>query len=211
MTVGDPPHPEPFLAPDDSSRPPRPTDRELLDAHLGGDPGAFATLVGRHQDRLWAIALRVMRNPDDAADALQDAYVAAFRRAGSFRGDAQVTTWLHRVVVNACLDRLRKMKHRGAQPLPEDLDRSPLLAVDSPGGADARLERQQQRSLVAAAMEQITADQRAALILVDMEGYSVAEAAQILGCAPGTVKSRCARGRARLLPLLSPLRREEGA
>ena len=209
MTVGDPPHPEPSLAPDDSSPPPRPTDRELLDAHLGGDPGAFATLVGRHQDRLWAIALRVMRNPDDAADALQDAYVAAFRRAGSFRGEAQVTTWLHRVVVNACLDRLRKMKRRSAQPLPEDLDRSTLLAVDSPGGADARLEQQEQRSLVAAAMEQITADQRAALVLVDMEGYSVAEAAQILGCAPGTVKSRCARGRARLLPLLAPLRQSE--
>jgi RNA polymerase sigma-70 factor (ECF subfamily) len=67
----------------------------------------FAVLVARHQDRLWVIALRIiMRNPEDAADALQDAYVAAFRRAGSYRGEAQVTTWLHRVVVNACLDRL---------------------------------------------------------------------------------------------------------
>jgi RNA polymerase sigma-70 factor (ECF subfamily) len=70
-------------------------------------PVRFAVLVARHQDRLWLIALRIiMRNPEDAADALQDAYVAAFRRAGSYRGEAQVTTWLHRVVVNACLDRL---------------------------------------------------------------------------------------------------------
>ena len=67
MTVGDPPHPEPSLAPDDFLLPPRPTDRELLDAHLRGDPGAFATLVGRHQDRLSAIALRVMRDPDATA------------------------------------------------------------------------------------------------------------------------------------------------
>ena len=67
----------------------------------------FAVLVARHQDRLWVITLRIiMRNPEDAADALQDAYVAAFRRAGSYRGEAQVITWLHRVVVNACLDRL---------------------------------------------------------------------------------------------------------
>ena len=63
-----------------------------------------------------------MRNPEDAADALQDAYISAFRRAGSFRGESQVTTWLHRVVVNACLDRLRRMRTRAAEPLPEDLD-----------------------------------------------------------------------------------------
>ena len=98
-------------------------DAELLRAHVDGDAEAFAILVHRHQDRLWAIALRVMRNPDDAADALQDAYIAAFRRAGSFRGDAAVTTWLHRVVVNACLDRLRSLKVRAADALPEDLDR----------------------------------------------------------------------------------------
>ena len=77
--------------------------------HVDGDPDAFAELVARHQDRMWAIALRIMRNNEDAADALQDAYIAAFRRAASFRGDAQVTSWLHRVVVNACLDRLRSL------------------------------------------------------------------------------------------------------
>lgn len=76
-------------------------DAALLRAHVDGDPDAFAVLVGRHQDRMWSIALRIMRNPEDAADALQDAYIAAFRRAGTYRGEAQVTTWLHRVVVNA--------------------------------------------------------------------------------------------------------------
>jgi RNA polymerase sigma-70 factor, ECF subfamily len=74
-------------------------DAALLRAHVAGDPNAFAVLVRRHQVRMWAIALRIMRNPEDAADALQDAYIAAFRRAGSYRGEAQVTSWLHRVVV----------------------------------------------------------------------------------------------------------------
>ena len=204
MTSGTEPHPEP--APSASSPPGPPpaqlTDGELLAAHVDGDPDAFAVLVRRHQDRLWAVALRVMRNPEDAADALQDAYIAAFRRAGSFRGDAAVTTWLHRVVVNACLDRLRSLKVRAADALPEDPDRSPVLGVDAP--ADP-VEEAEQRDEVLAALGRLNADQRAALVLVDMQGYSVEEAATILGCAPGTVKSRCARGRAKLAPLLAHL------
>jgi RNA polymerase sigma-70 factor, ECF subfamily len=185
---------------------PHPTDAELLRAHVDGDPDAFAILVRRHQNRLWAVALRVMRNPDDAADALQDAYIAAFRRAGSFRGDAAVTTWLHRVVVNACLDRLRSLKVRAADALPEDLDRSPLLGMDPPIDP---VESAEQRDQVLAALDRLNADQRAALVLVDMQGYSVEEAATMLGCAPGTVKSRCARGRARLAPLLAAMRAAE--
>jgi RNA polymerase sigma-70 factor, ECF subfamily len=183
------------------------TDGALLQAHVDGDPEAFAVLVARHQDRLWRIALRMMRNPEDAADALQDAYIAAFRRAGSYRGDAQVTTWLHRVVVNACLDRLRAMRSRETAALPEHLDRWRRMGttlIKDP------VEVKEQRDVVAAALGTLNPDQRAALVLVDMEGYSVEEAAQILGCAPGTVKSRCARGRARLLPLLIHLKAEEG-
>jgi RNA polymerase sigma-70 factor (ECF subfamily) len=179
-----------------------PTDAELLQAHVDGDPSAFATLVARHQDRLWAVALGVMRNPDDAADALQDAYISAFRRADSFRGDARVTTWLHRVVVNACLDRLRSLRVRATEMLPEDLDRAPELAAEPVDPVEAA----QDRAQIIAALGRLNADQRAALVLVDMQGYSVEEAAAILGCASGTVKSRCARGRARLLPLLAALR-----
>src|SRR5699024_7479404 len=87
-------------------------DATLLADHVDGDPDAFALLVQRHRDRMWAVALRTIRQPDDAADALQDAYIHAFRRAASFRGDAKVTTWLHRIVVNACLDRIRRNKVR---------------------------------------------------------------------------------------------------
>lgn len=184
----------------------RVADAALLRAHVNGDPDAFAELVARHSHRMWAIALRIMRNPEDAADALQDAYIAAFRRADSYRGDAQVTTWLHRVVVNACLDRLRAMRVRETAPLPDDLDRWSRLGTTMTRDP---VEIKEQRSLVAAALGTLNADQRAALVLVDMEGYSVEETAEILGCAPGTVKSRCARGRARLLPLLSDLKQAE--
>jgi RNA polymerase sigma-70 factor, ECF subfamily len=180
-------------------------DAALLRSHVDGNPDAFAVLVARHQDRMWSIAMRIMRNPEDAADALQDAYIAAFRRAGTYRGEAQVTTWLHRVVVNACLDRLRVMRSRETEPLPESLDRWSRMGttlIKDP------VEIREQRSVVAAALSALNADQRAALVLVDMEGYSVEEAAQILGCAPGTIKSRCSRGRARLLPLLLHLKAE---
>lgn len=188
-------------------------DAALLAAHVDGDPAAFGVLFARHRDRLWAVALRTMGNPEDAADGLQDALVAAFRRAGSFRGEAQVTTWLHRVVVNACLDRLRAAGVRRAEALPEDLEDRGLEPVRAPGAAPGAETddpavtsvRHERRDQVLAALRTLPDEQRAALVLVDMEGYSVAETAAVLGCAEGTVKSRCSRGRARLATLLAPL------
>lgn len=175
-------------------------DADLLAAHVDGDPEAFAVLVTRHQDRLWAVALRTTGNPEEAADSLQDALISAFRRAHSFRGEAQVTTWLHRIVVNACLDRIRRNKVRQAEPLPDDPDRAAELSEAEPATDPAELS--ELRDDVLRALARLNADQRAALVLVDMEGYSVEEAAEILGCAPGTIKSRCSRGRTRLAPLL---------
>lgn len=185
-----------------------PDDRGLVAAHLAGDPDAFGALFARHRDRLWAVALRTTGDPEEAADALQDALVAAFRRLDSYRGEAAVTTWLHRIVVNACLDRMRRRKVRLADPLPDDLDDhadrgSPATAsVLDPADVASDHER---RDLVMAALATLAPEQRAALVLVDMEGYSVEETAAMLDCAPGTVKSRCARGRARLAPLLAGL------
>jgi RNA polymerase sigma-70 factor (ECF subfamily) len=186
------------------------TDADLLAAHVAGDTDAFGVLVARHRDRLWAVALRTTGNPDDAADGLQEGLVAAYRRAGSFRGESQVTTWLHRVVVNACLDRIRAAKIRRFDALPDDIeDRGTLVATaqhdDLP---DAAAEDAERRTRVLDALATLPADQRAALVLVDMEGYPVAEVAEMLGCADGTVKSRCSRGRARLAELLSDRLRE---
>ncbi|MCW2768096.1 MAG: polymerase, sigma subunit, family [Nocardioides sp.] len=187
------------------------TDADLLQAHIDGDPEAFGVLFGRHRDRLWAVALRTMGNPEDAADGLQDGLIAAYRRAASFRGEAAVTTWLHRVVVNACLDRIRAARVRRTETLPDDLEEygdrgsriSATLATEDPAVLAVRDER---RQLVLDALAQLPAEQRAALVLVDMEGYPVAEVAQILDCAVGTVKSRCSRGRVRLAELLGVLR-----
>lgn len=192
-----------------------PSDRDLLAAHVGGDPDAFGVLFRRHRDRLWAVALRTMGNREEAADGLQDGMIAAYRRAGSFRGDAAVTTWLHRVVVNACLDRLRAAKVRRAEPLPDDLDehrdRGSLAsaAPDNEDPADLSV-AEERRRLVLDALRGLPAEQRAALVLVDMEGYSVADAAEILDCAVGTVKSRCSRGRSRLAEVLAPLLGDPG-
>ena len=190
-----------------------PDDRTLLAAHIDGDPDAFGTLFGRHRDRLWAVALRTTGDPEEAADALQDAMIAAFRRAASYRGDAAVTTWLHRVVVNASLDRLRRRKVRLADPLPDDLDEQAdrgALVTSTQGGPGTedpadRAVADERRAAVMAALATLPTEQRAALVLVDMEGFSVEETAAILECAPGTVKSRCSRGRSRLAPLLADL------
>lgn len=182
-----------------------PEDVALLLAHVKGDPDAFAELVRRHRDRLWAVALRTTGDPEDAADALQDALVSAFRRAESFRGEAQVTTWLHRIVVNACLDRLRRQAAHPTQTLSDDTVPDELVGSPEPV-SDASATRVD----VWAALQALHPDQRAALVLVDIEGYSVAEAAEILNCAPGTVKSRCSRARVRLAGLLSGYRRNPG-
>jgi len=174
-------------------------DHELLRLHVAGNPDSFGYLVKRHRDRMWAVAIRTLGEPEEAADALQEAFISAFRRADSFRGDAKVTTWLHRIVVNACLDRIRRRQVRAADPLPEDEDRTSALA--GPAEDDPAEVRERRRDVLNA-LKQVNADQRNALVLVDLEGYSIEEAAAILGCAPGTVKSRCARGRARVIPLL---------
>ncbi|MDQ7907042.1 RNA polymerase sigma factor SigM [Phytohabitans sp. ZYX-F-186] len=184
----------------DSSR----SDAELLRAHVDGDQYAFAELFHRHRDRLWAVALRTLADREEAADALQDALLSAHRAAARFRGDSAVTTWLHRIVVNACLDRARRRQAHPTVPLPDgsraESDR-PIAAEPAAPAVDhdTALDVRQ-------ALSQLPEEQRAALILVDVQGYPVAEVAVILGVAEGTVKSRCARGRAKLAVVLGHLR-----
>ncbi|QMU79888.1 RNA polymerase sigma factor SigM [Streptacidiphilus sp. PB12-B1b] len=186
--------------------PERPTDSdsELLARHVAGDHDAFGILVHRHRDRLWAVALRTLGDREEAADALQDALVSAFRGAHTFQGRSAVTTWLHRIVVNACLDRARRAAGHRTRPLDDEPALDTALGIGE--GADAPVERGELREELADALASLPADQRAALVLVDMHGYPVAEAAEILGVPVGTIKSRCARGRARLLPRVAHLR-----
>jgi RNA polymerase sigma-70 factor (ECF subfamily) len=168
-------------------------DRELLFRHVNGDSAAFSELVRRHQDRLWAVAIRTLGDREEAADAVQDALLSAYRAAGSFRGDAKVSTWLHRIVVNACLDRVRRQQSRPTVPLPDD-DRHPAAG-------DALANRELATDL-GRALAVLPAEQRVAVVLVDAQGYPLEEVSRLLGVPVGTVKSRCSRGRARLALLL---------
>ncbi|MFF0221704.1 RNA polymerase sigma factor SigM [Streptomyces sp. NPDC004629] len=183
------------------------SDQDLLARHVKGDPDAFGELVRRHRDRLWAVALRTLGDREEAADAVQDALVSAYRAAHTFRGHSAVTTWLHRITVNACLDRARKAASRKTAPV-DDTERLEQL-LEPHESASAPAERNDLHRQLLEALGTLPYDQRAALVLVDMQGYPVAEAARILDVPIGTVKSRCARGRARLLPLVSHLRGEK--
>src|SRR3954465_11474251 len=172
-------------------------DRALLAAHVAGDPEAFTLLVRRHRDRLWAVALRTMRDREEAADAVQDALLSAYRNASGYRGDAAVTTWLHRIVVNACLDLARRRSARPTTALDE-------RASEGRPGPDV-LGARETAAEVLAALRDLPVEQSAAIVLVDIEGYPVAEVAAMLEVPVGTVKSRCARGRARLAVTLMHL------
>ncbi len=179
------------------------SDADLLAAHVAGDAHAFGVLFTRHRDRLWAVALRTSNSPDDAADALQDAMVSAFRRAGSFRGEAAVTTWLHRIVVNACLDQHRRRKSRPTTTWIETLHEQEHDR-DDVGNRELQIELER-------ALAELPEEQRAAIVLVDVQGYGVEEAAAILDCPTGTVKSRCSRGRAKLAQRLQQVRNPDSA
>ncbi|MEU1406853.1 RNA polymerase sigma factor SigM [Streptomyces sp. NPDC005728] len=180
------------------------SDQDLLARHVEGDPEAFGEIVRRHRDRLWAVALRTLGDREEAADAVQDALVSAYRAAHTFKGHSAVTTWLHRITVNACLDRVRKAASRKTAPV-DDTERLEQL-LEPHESASAPAERNDLHRQLLEALGTLPYEQRAALVLVDMQGYPVAEAARILDVPTGTVKSRCARGRARLLPLVSHLR-----
>lgn len=166
------------------------SDAELLAAHVAGDREAFAVLYHRHHRRLRRLARLTTGSPEDAEDALQEAMLSAHRSAAGFRHNAAVGSWLHRIVVNASVDRLRRNRFSCTELL------GGHAAV---GDRTAEVET---ALVVRAALLRLPVDQRAAVVAVDMHGYSVADAARVLCVAPGTIKSRCARGRARLAALL---------
>lgn len=182
------------------------SDAQLLAQHVAGDTEAFTILVHRHRDRLWAVALRTTQDPEEAADALQDALISAFRRASQFRGESAVTTWLHRIVVNASLDRLRRRNVRATVALPEEQDVSRESLVDPTDHINQR----EMQLVITQALAELPADQRQAVLLVDIEGYTIEEAAKIIGCPSGTVKSRCSRARVKLAKQLAHLRNSDG-
>jgi len=170
-----------------------PSDAELLFAHIAGDRRAFEELFHRHRAKLYRLAQRRSQTAEDAADVLQEAMLSAHRAAGTFRHDAAVGSWLHRIVLNACLDRMRR-----------NVFTTTSLTDDCYALAD-RTASVETAIVVRQALMRLPVEQRAAVVAVDMHGYSVADAAALLNIAEGTVKSRCARARARLAVLLGHL------
>ena len=176
-------------------------DNELLHDFLEGDREAFSALVKRHEDRLFAMALRMTGNRADALDATQDAFVAAFRRAKSFRGEAAFGTWLYRIAINATQDLLRKRRH---ESLTEDLDeadesqqRAGVSGID-----DAVVDRVD----IGRALAALSEEYREAVVMHDIGGVPYDEIARLTGTKMGTVKSRISRGRRRLSELLEQQR-----
>ncbi|MBB1056340.1 RNA polymerase sigma factor SigM [Dietzia sp. B19] len=172
------------------------SDVELLDAHIAGDPDAFSALVRRHYDYLWRLAIRTSFNREDAAEALQDALISAYRKADSFRHACPVQGWLYRIVVNACLDKMRSQRLRTHSELTPRLHEEISLR-------DHFYQDPAYAIIVAEALAELPTDQRDAVVVVDMLRCTVAEACHLLNARPGTIKSRCSRGRATLSVLLA--------
>lgn len=172
-------------------------------AAQGGDRDAMDALLRRHQDRLWAVCRRLAGNDADAADALQEAMVLVVRRLDSFDGRSRFTTWAHRVATNACLDELRRRGRRPVLGLPDDdPDRGDgAVTADRAEPVDHGVT---QRLTVDAALAELPDEFRLPVVLRDLGGHDYAEIADILDLAPGTVRSRIARGRRRLAELLGP-------
>jgi RNA polymerase sigma-70 factor (ECF subfamily) len=176
-------------------------DRILIERARDGDLDAFNELVVAYQDQLWALVARLVPDPDQAADAVQEAFFSAYRNLASYRGGS-VRSWLGRMAINAAMDLQRARRRRPASPYPEleDEDWQPPAGPASDPEATA-LAAERSRVL-AEALARITPDQRTAIVLYDVEGYDYAEIAELTGVSLGTVKSRIHRGRLALRELL---------
>ncbi len=176
-------------------------DLILLERARDGDLDAFNDLVILYQDQLFALVVRMVPDRDQASDCVQEAFFSAYRNLGSFRGGS-VKSWLNRICVNAAMDTQRARKRRPVQPYPELDDES----WQPPAGAEADPERtaldSERTRVLAGALAGITDDQRAAIVLYDVEGYDYGEIADMTGVSLGTVKSRIHRGRLAMRALL---------
>jgi RNA polymerase sigma-70 factor, ECF subfamily len=184
------------LGSDDEVRPHGTPAGEIAEAIVvaagRGDHAAFAAIVDHYDDRLRTLAFHVLQNPDDLDDAMQDAYVKAYRGLSTFRGSSTLGTWLHRITYTTCLNVLRTRARRPAQGDPV-IPEQPAAGADPAemvAGADA-FER-----LLAA----LSPEQRAVVVLIDAQGHTYAEASEMLGLPAGTVASRLSSAHARLRP-----------
>jgi RNA polymerase sigma-70 factor, ECF subfamily len=182
------------------------TDEILAAQARGGSRAAFATIVGRYQDRLYRLALRMTRNRCDAEEIAQETFLRAHRSLGFFRGESRFGTWLYRIAVNEALMRRRAAARRPTQSIEELLPRSSDVGIEpadsGPESADALVERRQLIGRVHAALDSLDDAQRAALVLRDLEELSAEEAAEVLFVSTDVVRQRAHRARLKLKELL---------
>jgi RNA polymerase sigma-70 factor (ECF subfamily) len=180
----------------------RARDLALVERARDGELEAFNELVRNYQDYLFALVVRVVNDRDAAADVVQEAFFSCYRNLDRFRGSS-FRSWLTRIALNGATDVLRYRRRRPSEPYPEWEDDS----WQPPAGEEASPERAAMRSsaasVLSAALARITADQRAAIVLYDVEGFDYQEIADMTGVSLGTVKSRIHRGRLALRELLA--------
>ena len=173
---------------------------------------AFEELVARHRDKIYARAFSMMRNEEEAIDLSQEAWVKAWQRLKQFQGDSSFATWMTRIVINLCLDQLRRQKRTRAESI-EQLDEElggverqmPVIATNPSEG----LERSELRKRIDKAMNQLSYEHRTVLILHEFEEMEYKQIAKVMNCSIGTVMSRLFYARRRLASLLQSLKKEQ--
>ncbi|MCX8090524.1 MAG: sigma-70 family RNA polymerase sigma factor [Verrucomicrobiae bacterium] len=187
-------------------------DEALVRAAQGGDMAAFEELVARHRDKIYARALALMRNEEEAIDLSQEAWVKAWQRLKQFQHESSFSTWLTRIVINLCLDRLRRQKRERTESI-EALDEEaggverwmPAVTVNPTEG----LERAELRARIERALNQLSVPHRTVIVLHEFEGMEYKRIAQVMGCSIGTVMSRLFYARRRLASLLAELKKRD--
>ena len=174
---------------------------ELARRAAGGDEDAFAQLVGLHEKKVYGLALRMCGNPEDAADAAQEAFLAAWKGLPRFRGEAGFSTWLYRLTSNAAIDHLRRVERQRGE-VSRDGGGPGLDAVDDAPSPQAQAEETELREAVAEGLSMLSEAHRQALLLRELRGLSYEEIASELRVDLGTVKSRISRARGSLRKIL---------
>jgi len=189
-------------------------EKALLERLRAGDNAAFERLIRDHGGRMLSVARRFLRSEEDARDAVQEAFISAFRSVDRFEGGSRLSTWLHRIVVNAALMKLRTRRRKPEQSidelLPNFLEDGHLAQPASPWRRDALsgLERQEIRALVEEKIDALPENHRNVLLLRDIEELDTQETAELMGISEGAVKTRLHRARLALRELLEPHLRE---
>lgn len=187
-------------------------DVALVKASQRGDMGAFEELVARHRDKIYARAFSMVRHEEDATDLSQEAWVKGWQRLKQFQGEASFLTWMTRIVINLCLDRLRKQKRQRAESLDQLEEESGGVERQMPVvdiNPTERLERGELRQKIDAALALLSAEHRAVLILHEFQELEYKEIAKTVGCSIGTVMSRLFYARRKMATLLAGLRKDD--